>query len=225
MFYDYDMKKLIKTDMHIHTYYSSDGRNSPDDLIDILNKRNIDKIFITDHNTIQGALEFKKYFPDRIFIGEEVKTISGELILYFVKEEIPTNLTLTETIELAKEQKCFISVPHPLDIYRNSAIGFKNLESIKKLIDAVEVFNSRCLREKDNHYAYKYAKDNKLFITAGSDAHIKYEIGQAGLLIPDFNDVESFRISVSQAEFFGKLSSPLVHIPSTLEKFRKKFFK
>jgi len=219
------MKNLIKIDMHIHTYFSSDGRNTLNDIIDIINKRNIDKIFITDHNTIKGALKFRKYFPDRIFIGEEVKTLSGEVIVYFVKEEIPANLTLTETVNIANEQNCFISVPHPLDRYRNSAVGFNNLERIKDKIDAVEVFNSRCLIDKNNHDAYKYAKDNRLLITAGSDAHVKYEIGLAGLILPDFIDMESFKISVRQAEYFGKLSSPLVHIPSTIEKYRKKFFK
>ena len=63
-----------------------------------------------------------------------------------------------------------ISISHPVDTLRNSALGEKlTLEFIEQ-IDALEVFNARCLRAADNAHAAEIAKRYSKAITAGSDA-------------------------------------------------------
>lgn len=65
-------EKLI--DLHTHTNYS-DGDLSPNDLIKLANKHNINVLAITDHNTIEGLLAVDRNNP--IIKNGELKLISG----------------------------------------------------------------------------------------------------------------------------------------------------
>ncbi|KQC15198.1 MAG: hypothetical protein APR63_12515 [Desulfuromonas sp. SDB] len=218
---DNQHKKLIRVDMHVHTKYSRDSSNDLDDILSAVNSGKLDKIFITDHNTIKGAVKLSRQFPQKILVGEEVNTDCGEIILYFVREEIPSGLDLIETIKIAREQNCLISVPHPLDRFRSSAIGPDNLNRILNLIDGIEIFNSRCLWAGDNARALTIAQKNKLLFTAGSDAHVRREIGRAGIICEDFYDTPSLKLSLINASYFGILSHPAIHLYSTVIKAKK----
>jgi len=55
----------MKYDLHIHSKYSYDGILEPRDIVKIAIKRGLDGIAITDHNTVKGALEAKKYEYDK----------------------------------------------------------------------------------------------------------------------------------------------------------------
>ena len=55
--------------------------------------KGIDKLAITDHHSIRGALELRAIAPDLVIVGEEVMTTQGELLAYFVEEEVPRGLT------------------------------------------------------------------------------------------------------------------------------------
>lgn len=48
---------MIKTDLHFHSYYS-DGIYSPKELVTRLKKRKMQKVALTDHNTVDGVKEF-----------------------------------------------------------------------------------------------------------------------------------------------------------------------
>ncbi len=215
------MSKKIRVETHLHTDISKDGKITSADILSALEKGLSDKVFITDHDETENALAMAKDFPGVIYPGEEVYTLSGELILLFVKEKIPGGLDLETTVRLAREQGCFISIPHPFDRFRNSRIK-NDLPLALKLADAVEVFNSRCLLPADNEKARICAENRGLLFTAGSDAHVPAEIGTSGLLMPDFNDARTFRNSLEKAEVFGKLSPFFVHALSSFEKWRKK---
>jgi hypothetical protein len=77
--------KLIAVEFHCHTNYSRDSGNRIDHLIKQAREMGIERLAITDHNTISGALKAKEMAPDLIIVGEEVRTQSGELIAYFVE--------------------------------------------------------------------------------------------------------------------------------------------
>ena len=57
--------KQNETDLHIHSKYSYDGILEPKDIVKIAIKKGLDGIAITDHNTVKGALEAKKYEYDK----------------------------------------------------------------------------------------------------------------------------------------------------------------
>ncbi|MBN2363258.1 PHP domain-containing protein [candidate division WOR-3 bacterium] len=215
------MNAKIKVETHLHTEVSKDGKIRLKDIVRAIESGIIDKVIVTDHDETSNALFFAGKFPENIFPGEEVMTLSGELLLLFVKEKIPGGLSLSKTLEIAKEQGCFITIPHPFDRFRNSRIK-DAIEEASQAADAIEIFNSRCLLASDNEKARIYALGKGFFFTAGSDAHVPSEIGTSGLLMPDFKDSVSFRESLKRAEVFGKLSPFLVHALSTCEKWRKK---
>jgi hypothetical protein len=115
-----------------------------------------------------------------------------------------------------------ISISHPVDSKRNSALGEKlTLEVIDK-VDALEVFNARCLRGADNVRAAELAKQYGKAITAGSDAHTLGEVGRGYLTLPPFkNNPQAFLASLRKATADGRLSGIWPHFASTFAKLGK----
>ncbi len=215
------MARRWRVDLHCHTWFSRDGLSSPEMVIAAARRRGLDRLAITDHNTIAGALEAQRLAPDLIIVGEEIKTDRGELLAYFVREEIPRDTPMEEALRWLREQGAVISVSHPLDRYRRgSAVGREVLLEILPHVDAVEVFNSRCLWPADNWMAERVAREHGLPGTAGSDAHAAVEVGRAGLELPPFRDAEGFRRSLVEARVVGRLSGPGVHAYSVYARWR-----
>lgn len=51
------------------------------------------------------------------------------------------------------------------------------------LLDGVEVFNLNLRHESHNSQALDFAKEHNLLMTAGSDCHRPYNVGQAGIIV------------------------------------------
>ncbi len=136
---------MYTVEFHSHTIFSKDSLATPDKILQACQRKGIDRIVITDHNSIQGALAAYSLDPQRVIIGEEIMTTQGELLAAFVKEEIPSGLTPNETIARLKEQGAFISVSHPFDKARNGHWHPAELMKITPHTDAIETFNARCL--------------------------------------------------------------------------------
>jgi predicted metal-dependent phosphoesterase TrpH len=212
---------LLTVEFHCHTYHSKDSLMLPEHILEACVRRNIDRIAITDHNAINGALEAATLDPERVIIGEEIMTTQGELLGYFMKEFIPPGLTPQETISRLRSQGAFISVAHPFDYIRQGAWKEGALLEILDLVDALEVFNARTWSSNANRRAEELAKERKLLRTAGSDAHAPLEIGRAVMNLQSFNDAESMRQSLSTATIQARRSSPLVHLFSRYATLRK----
>src|SRR5690606_7627648 len=89
-----------RVDMHLHTHRSFDSLNAPAALLDCARKRGLDRIVVTDHNQIIGALEARALDPERVIVGEEVKTAEGfDVIGIFVEELIPARTPARRTCE------------------------------------------------------------------------------------------------------------------------------
>jgi len=215
------MIQRLRVETHCHTIYSKDSLTSPEALLAACQKKAIDRIIITDHNTIRGAVVAREIDPEKVIVGEEIMTTQGEILAFFVKEEVPRGLTPLETIQLLRTQDAFISVSHPFDSFRNGHWGIEYLSEIAPLVDAIETFNSRCLQRSDNDKARAFAKDHGLLCTVGSDAHQPSEVGMSTLLISPFHNADGFRRAIRNAEFNMKLSSPWVHFLSRYASWRK----
>lgn len=217
------MSHLWRVDMHSHTLWSRDCIMAFDTIIRLCEKRGINRIFITDHNTADGALAFQKIAPELVLVGEEIMTTKGEILAYFVKESVPAGLTPDETIRRLRQQGAVISVSHPYDRHRKGAWDEKDLLDIVDKIDAVEVFNARCLWMEDNLKALAFAQKHNLPGTIGSDAHSRPEYGQAVALMRPFeHDPEDFLDALREAEYVKRLSSWTVHLASKAAKWSKK---
>jgi len=216
---------MIRVEFHCHTIYSHDSLVSIDDLYKAAKEKHLDRVIITDHNRIDGALLAYEKFPDIFIVGEEVMTTEGELLAAFVKEVIPKGLTPKETIQKLKDQGAFVWVPHPFDKARSGSWDLNELKKIAPLVDAIEVFNSRCIDNYKNFLAANFAKDNSLLATVGSDAHSIYELGRSTLVLRDFNDAQELKRSLSTATQDVQLTSFWVHFISTWAKLKKKYFR
>lgn len=216
---------MWKVDLHSHTIYSRDCLTPPEALIARARARGLDKIAVTEHNNLAGALAAKALAPDLVIVGEEIKTTHGEIIAYFVKECVPKGLSPQETVARLREQGAFISIPHPLDSLRSSAMGRENVLQILDQVDALEIRNARCVRPADNIAAVEMAAAHGKLITAGSDAHTLFEVGRCTLQMPPFEDnAESFRAALAQAQPQGEVSPFWPHFASTYAKWYKRFF-
>ncbi len=193
-------KAFIRVELHMHTQASKDSLVQPERLLKHCKRIGIDRIAITDHNQIQIALTAKALAPDRVIVGEEIRTTQGELIGYFMSEWVPPDLHPMAAIERLQAQKAFISVAHPFDTVRSQHWQLEDLEQIAPYIDAVETFNARCLQMAPNLMAQQFAKEQRLLSTVGSDAHSLWEVGRAVMAMPDFDGPESFRIALQEAQ-------------------------
>lgn len=212
----------MKVDFHCHTYYSPDSIAQIGPLLTAARKRGLDRLVITDHNSIGGALEAQKAAPDFVIVGEEIKTQYGELLTAFVKEQVPARLDPFKAIELLRAQGAFISVSHPFDEHR-SGWPLELLREIAPLVDAIEIANARVLETRMNDDAAAFAREFVLPGTAGSDAHAPYEVGRLALDLPDFHDADSLRGVIASGKVVGRVSPGWVHGFSVAARISKKF--
>lgn len=206
---------MLKVDLHVHTSYSPDSTTSLQEVVARCKQAEINCVAVTDHNTILGALKLRELAPFTVIVGEEINTRSGEIIGYFLTEEIPAKLPAEETVRRIKAQGGLVCIPHPFDRFRVSALRRQTLEALIPEIDIIEVFNSRVLLSRDNLSARLFAQEHGLLASAGSDAHISSEIGGAYVVMPEFNDKEEFRLALAEGKLCCHKASFWVHARST----------
>jgi hypothetical protein len=196
----------MKYDFHTHSKYSADGQAEPEVMVKKAIKQGLLGIAVTDHNTIKGGLEAKKYETSdfEVVVGSEIMTDRGEVIGLFLSEEIKSR-SFMDVMDEIKDQNGFVVVPHPFDTIRGKSVFPK--EEDAHFIDNVEIFNSRCVLRNYNKKAANFAGKNGVNIIAGSDAHFLREIGSGGVV----TESEDIYEAVAKGDFkvFGKRSPPL----------------
>lgn len=210
----------LKVDFHTHTLYSPDSIAKIENLIKAAHSRGLDRLVITDHNRIAGALKAKQMEPDFIIVGEEIKTTTGEILASFVQEQIPAGLDPFRVIELLRQQNAFISLSHPMDFAR-CGWPLELLTELAPLVDAIEVANARVFKPQTNSQAYQFAIKHGLAFTAGSDAHDPYEVGRMVLDVPDFTDADGLRRVIRMGKPVGVRSHSWVHLFSVQARITK----
>ncbi len=204
----------LRVEFHCHTIFSKDSLTKPQQLVDAARKKGLQRVIVTDHNSIGGALRAQQIDPELVIVGEEIMTTRGEILAAFVTEEIPARLTPGETIRRLRDQGAFISVSHPFDLHRNGHWDLPDLLEIMPLVDAVETFNARCVNPAFNTQAQAFAQQHNLPGTVGSDAHTAFELGIATLTLPPFANGDDLRRVIRQGQAHTRLSSPLIHLTS-----------
>ncbi len=168
---------MFKIDLHTHSTASPDGGITGDEYEKALSTGKLDCIAITDHNRIDFAKKMADKLGDRIIVGEEIMTSSGEIIGLYLKEKIPANLTTVDTIRKIKDQGGLVYIPHPLETYRHG-LQINVLEEVIDTIDIVEIGNGRALFQSKYSQILVWANLNKLIGVASSDAHGSFGFGQ-----------------------------------------------
>jgi len=174
----------------------------------------MDRVVVTDHNTIAGARAAQALDPELVIVGEEIMTTRGEILAAFVSEEVPMGLSPQETIRRLKDQGAFISVSHPFDKWRSGGWQKADLLEILSEVDAIEVYNSRCMNPAFNREAREFGEEHNMAGTVGSDAHAAFELGRSLLLLEQFEGPDELRRIIRMGIPQVRWSPPWVHITS-----------
>ncbi len=213
----------LKTDLHVHTNYSFCALLKTDEIESVALKHGLNCVAITDHNTIEGALEVQSCAKTvKVIVGEEIMSSQGEITGYFLKEKIPPLLSPIETIKEIKKQGGLVSIPHPFDRLRSSRIKREALESILSEIDMIEVFNARDILTLVDNSLVERAIQNRAVPIVSSDAHLKIEVGRAYMIMDDFNTQEEFFQNLKTAQKVLRKSPFWVHMATKIIRFYKK---
>ena len=149
-------------------------------------------------------------------------TSRGVILAAFVSEETPPFLSPQETIKRLQGQGSFISVSHPFDEVRQGGWKEADLLEIISEVDAIEIYNSRCIQPSFNQNALEFARKHSLAGTVGSDAHAVFELGRSVLLLEPFEGPEGLRRSIRTAVPQTRWSPPWFHLASRYAVLRKK---
>lgn len=173
-------------DLHIHTK-ASDGVATVRDVLDYVARRgHVDVIAITDHDRVDAALwayERRAEYPFDIIPGVEVSSAAGHILGLWVKNPIPKNMSLMETVSAIHEQQGVAILAHPyhlhMGIVRSNAIqySFQPDVLLEANLDGIEVHNAGIVLPGANILARLLARRTGLAITGSSDAHTLGAIG------------------------------------------------
>ncbi len=155
----------MKADLHVHSYHSGyaahlrflrvrDCYSAPDAVYRAAKARGMDVVTITDHDSIDGCLEFLESHPDAddFFISEEVECRVPGLPLrvhigaYDIDERIhrelqPLRENVYETAAYLREQGVFFALNHLFFFLSRQMAVAPYLEALLPLFTALEVRN------------------------------------------------------------------------------------
>jgi hypothetical protein len=209
----------FKIDLHTHSILSHDGGITTSGYEDAL-KSGLDFIAVTDHNEIDFALELHRKLGNKIIVGEEIKSIQGEVIGLFLSEKIPAKLSLAETVAAVKSQNGLVYIPHPFDI-RRSALSEKSVLEILAQIDLLEIFNARSITPLLNSRVSAFARKHKITGGLGSDSHFRAELCRSYAGISDVPDRDNLVSLMQTATFRKRYVLPWHFLSPKINKFRK----
>jgi predicted metal-dependent phosphoesterase TrpH len=217
---------LLRLDMHVHSWYSSDAVTDPASIIRLWEKKGILSL-VCDHNTTAGAEAVFRELTRRsrdipLILSEEITTAQGEIIGVFLTDEIPAGLSAGETLDRIDEQGAISLVPHPFCTYRSSALRRETLFDIIGRVDILEGYNARIIRDGENEMALECAARYGKPVSVGSDAHTPLELGRCYMEMEPFSDPKEFLASVDTASVRFRAMHPAIHYLTRMVKVARK---
>ncbi len=181
---------MLRVDLHLHSLFSHDGRSSLDELVDRARECGLDRLALTDHNVIEGALALAQLAPELAIVGEEAKTLEGEVIGLFITARIPPYRRPEETLELIRGMGGLTYIPHPLDRNR-SHFRPERIAELASRIDIVETYNPWC-DAAANQAAVSLAQELGIVPATGSDSHAAPELGCSWMEMEEYQGAQDF---------------------------------
>src|ERR1700694_5168748 len=108
---------MIRVDLHVHSSASPDCSIAPDRVAERSHQLGLAPVFLTDHDTIGGALGLRAA-KVRVVAGEGGRTPEAELIGLFLERPIRSGLTPEATALDIKQQGGLVYLEHPYDPFR-----------------------------------------------------------------------------------------------------------
>jgi len=167
-------------DLHTHTRYSSDSGLAPRDLVARARRAGLQGLAITDHNAVGGIREAEEAAVDGFVVvpAIEISSRDGHVLAYGVRELVPRDLGVVETVERVVALGGVAVAAHPYRFWS----GLGEAATISAPFQAYETANARTLRA-GNARAKALARARRVGETGGSDAHFLDEVGLAATSI------------------------------------------
>jgi predicted metal-dependent phosphoesterase TrpH len=200
-----DNERVMRADLHVHSWHSGytghlrflqarDCYSEPAAVYKTAKLRGMDLVTLTDHDTIDGCLEFLAANPDvnDFFISEEIECrFSGtdlrvHIGAYDINERVhreiqPLRSNVFEAAAYLRSEGIFFALNHPLFFFRGQLAFDRYLETALQLFPAFEVRNGTML-PAHNQFADALVRTalesgRSLAGIGGSDSHNLYGIG------------------------------------------------
>jgi predicted metal-dependent phosphoesterase TrpH len=193
---------MARADLHVHTRHSRvtgtmrflrsrDCYSDPFAVYAAAKRRGMDIVTFTDHDSIEGCLEFLSRHPDApdFLIGEEVSCLVPDTALqvhlgvYGTNEAIHADLqplrgNVLEAMAYLRARDVFFAFNHPFFFFRQQ-IPLEDYLQLVAAAPAVEVRNGTMLRRHNLLVAELWNRPGGTVVaTAGSDAHTLRRVGR-----------------------------------------------
>ncbi len=215
----------MKFDLHIHSSFSPDAINAPDAICRAAIRKSLGGIALTDHDTTAGWEEMQKAAERAglLFIpGVEQKVVVrgqvvGEVLCLFLRESVRSH-NMSEILAEVEAQGGLVVAAHPFD-HRRPALGRSGviMEHLHRI--ALEVLNGRSYTGEGNRQAEACAEAHRRPVTAGSDAHTPFEVGNV-CIEAEVGTVEELRRAIRgrKVRVTGRVSHPVFSLYSGMRK-------
>lgn len=150
----------------------------------------LDRIALTDHNTVEGALQLAHMAPELAIVGEEAKTREGEVIGLFITDPLRPYMRPEEVMDHIHEMGGLTYLPHPLDRRRDHFRPERVVELADR-VDIIETYNPWC-DAGANQAAARLASDLDKAAATGSDSHSARELGRSWMEMDEYSDTKDF---------------------------------
>ena len=165
------MSGVLRADLHVHSYHSGYARHlrvlrardcysEPEAVYAAARARGMDVVTITDHDSIDGCLEFLNRHPDAedFFISEEVEcsfpgtTLKAHIGAYAIDERIhreiqPLRSDVHDVVAYLRSRDVFYALNHPFFFFTGQMPFAEYVAMLVGLFPALEVRNGTMLPE------------------------------------------------------------------------------
>lgn len=190
--------------IHFHSCFSFDSMTSIRRIANFVRDENLDFAVLTDHDSIEGSLQLRKQLEvmgskAQVPIAAEYRTSAGDVIVMGIERDI-RNRDIGSFIAEVRSQGGVLMLPHPYE-------GHKDVESLARAVDVIEVFNGRCDEVKNAKSLELASRVNKP-VYWSSDAHLfsslRNVIVEAPDAIPIVSSIKDGKISPVRLDYSSR---------------------
>ena len=196
----------MKADLHVHSYHSGfaphlpflrarDCYSSPFDVYRVAKARGMDLVCLTDHDSIDGCLEFLDRYPDApdFIVAEEIEcrvpdvpAVRIHLGAVGITEEIHREIqrlrsNVVDAATYLRQQNVFFAVNHLFLLFDDDRAVEQYLRTVLPIAPALEIHNGAMLAGHNSFVSELAAEcrisGQPMAITGGSDAHTLQWVG------------------------------------------------
>jgi predicted metal-dependent phosphoesterase TrpH len=196
----------MKCDLHVHSYHSGyashlrflrarDCYSSPFEVYRVAKARGMDLVCLTDHDSIDGALEFLARHPDAqdFIVGEEISCRvpdapglrvhlgAWDLTEAHHREVQRLRGNVADAAAYLRQEQVFFAVNHLFMLFGDEVDLDRYLGEMLRLAPALETRNGAAIRT-DNEFVAELAGESQaagrpVAVVGGSDAHTLQWVG------------------------------------------------